>query len=228
MTRIFAAALLAAGLAMAQTPGRMTSRYSKSGFDLTADPNARQWKGVPGVVADHDNQGRPLPNNKTEIRSRWTDNNLYLLFICPFESLYLKENPSTTSETNKLWEWDVAEAFIGWDFDNIHQYKEFQVSPQGEWVDLDIDRKQPKPEGGWRWDSGFKVKARLDKAAKVWYGEMQIPFQSIDQRTPKKGNQLRINLYRFQGGPPSRLLSAWQPTGGHNHIPEKFGILVLE
>jgi hypothetical protein len=54
-----------------------------------------------------------------------------------YEELYLHPNPSATTETNKLWEWDVAEVFIGSDFKNIRQYKELQVSPQGEWVDLD-------------------------------------------------------------------------------------------
>ena len=42
-------------------------------------------------------------------------------------------------ETNELWNWDVAEVFIGSDFKNIRRYKEFEVSPQAEWVDLDIN-----------------------------------------------------------------------------------------
>ena len=80
------------------------------------------------------------PGHRTEIRSRWADKNLYLLFVCPYEELYAKPDPSYTAETNKLWEWDVAEVFIGSDFQNIKRYTEFQVSPRGEWVDLDIDR----------------------------------------------------------------------------------------
>ncbi len=227
--KIAIALFLLVGLALAQDAGQFVSKRVQSDFELTADPGAPQWKGVTGVIADTSNLGKKLPTNRTEIRSRWTPDSLYLLFICPYEELYLKPNPSTTTETNKLWEWDVAEAFIGSDFKNIHQYKEFQVSPQGEWVDLDIDRKQPKPEGGWLWNSGFRTKARIDKAAKVWYGEMRIPFKSIDPRPAVKGNELRIDLFRFQGGPPERKLVAWRPTGNpSNHTPEKFGILVLE
>jgi hypothetical protein len=151
-----------------------------------------------------------------------------VLFTSPYETLYLKEKRSTKTETNKLWNWDVAEVFVGSDFKNIRRYKEFQVSPQGEWVDLDIDRDNPKPEGGWMWNSGFEVKARLDEKNKVWYGEMRIPFSSIDPRPPANGNELRINFYRIQGPPPNRKFVAWQPTGQASyHVPEAFGRLVL-
>lgn len=205
------------------------SFFSPKDFELTADPDAPQWKGIPGVFAERDQFGNLVPNHRTEIRSRWTRQNLYLLYICPYEQLYLKPNPSTATETNKLWEYDVAEAFIGSDFQNIRRYKEFEVSPQGEWVDLDIDRDHPKPEGGWLWNSGFKVKARIDEKAKIWYAEMQIPFASIDSRPPREGNELRINLYRAQGPPPNRKFICWQPTHNRSfHTPEAFGCLVLK
>jgi hypothetical protein len=221
-------ALLTA-VSLADGAGRFLSIYSKADFDLTADPGAPAWKEIRGVMATNGPTGEPVPGHQTEIRSRWTENNLYLLFICPYEELNLHPNPTPEKETNRLWEWDVAEAFIGTDFKNIRQYKEFQVSPQGEWVDLDIDRDNPKPEGGWLWNSGFKVKARMDMANRIWYGEMRIPMNQIDSRPPKKGNEMRINLYRIQGMPPDRKFIAWQPTGQRNyHVPESFGRLVLQ
>jgi hypothetical protein len=33
----------------------------------------------------------------------------------------------------------VAEVFIGADFTDIRHDKEFEISPQGEWVDFEID-----------------------------------------------------------------------------------------
>jgi hypothetical protein len=225
---LFFILLAPATLAFAAGPGVAESFYSKSDFALTADPNARPWKNVPGVIAANGPLGDPTPGHRTEIRSRWTDHNLYFLFICPYEQLNLKPNPSTDTETNKLWTWDVAEAFIGTDFDHIRQYKEFQVSPQSEWVDLDIDRDNPKPEGGWLWNSGFTVKGRIDRAKKVWYGEMKIPIDKIDTRKPKDGLEMRINFYRLQGPGPDRKGIAWQPTHQKNyHVPEAFGRLVL-
>ena len=169
-----------------------------------------------------------VPGHKTEIRSKWTNDNVYFLFVCPYDKLYLHPNPSATTETNILWDWDVAEVFVGTDFDRIWKYKEFQVSPQNEWVDLDIDRKNPLPEGGWGWNSGYKVKARVDEKNKIWYGEMQIPIKSIDSRPPKEGLEMRINFYRIQGPPSDKKHIAWQPTNSATyHVPEAFGRMKL-
>jgi hypothetical protein len=123
----------------------------------------------------------------------------------------------------------VAEAFIGSNFQDIKRYAEFQVSPHGEWVDLDIDRNPDPPNHNWLWNSGFEVKARINEKEKVWYGEMRIPMDKIDKRTPRVGQDLRINFFRFQGPPPDRKRIAWQPTHADNyHVPEAFGLLRLE
>ena len=102
------------------------------------------WRGAPAVFLENDARGNPVPGFRTEVRSRWTAANLYFLFICPFEQLYLKPNPRADIETNELWNWDVAEVFIGSDFKNIRRYKEFEVSPQAEWVDLDLNLDAPR------------------------------------------------------------------------------------
>lgn len=196
---------------------------------ITADPDSSFWKPVQGVFANQDTMGNPVTKEVMEIRSRWTQDNLYLLFICAYDSLYLKPDPDSARETNRLWNWDVAEAFIGSDFKDINRYKEFEVSPQGEWVDLDIDRnKSGGSLDGWRWNSGFKVQARIDKNRKVWYAEMCIPFQSISPSPATPGLQLRINFFRTQGSGPHRLLLTWRPTHATTfHVPAAFGILQL-
>lgn len=194
----------------------------------SADPKSPFWKNVKPVFATKNNLGVELPTNRTEIRVQWTAKNLYVLMICPYQELFVLPNPSTTTETNKLWEHDVAEIFMGADFENTDRYREYQVSPQGEWVDLDIDRKKPLPEGGWKWDSKMVTKARIDAKAKVWYGEFQIPMESITSKKIEPGLLMRGNFYRFQGGPPERKMVAWQPTGRiSNHTPEAFGTLKL-
>ncbi|MFN0085154.1 MAG: carbohydrate-binding family 9-like protein [Blastocatellia bacterium] len=202
---------------------------AKSDFALTADPNSKEWRGVAGVTSERGPTGEITPGHRTEIRSRWTEKNLYFLFVCPYEQLYLTPAPSTTTETNKLWEWDVAEVFIGTDFQNIKRYTEFQVSPQGEWVDLMIDRGPNPANHDWQWNSGFQVKARVDSGKKIWYGEMRIPIDKVDSRAPAIGNLMRINFYRLQGPPPDRKYISWRPTGAKNyHIPEAFGTMKLE
>lgn len=211
-----------------QGAGRIASKYSPSEFDLTVDATTPAWKNVTGVFAENNSFGVATPGHRTEIRSRWTAKNIYFLFVCPYAELNLKPDPQTT-ETNKLWDWDVAEVFAGADFANVRHYREFQVSPQGEWVDLDIDRDRPLSEGGWKWNAdGFAVKARIDRDRKIWYGEMRIPLASIDTRKPEAGNELRVNFYRLQGPKPNRAGIAWQPTNAPSyHVPEAFGRLVL-
>lgn len=195
---------------------------------LDTNPASSFWRGSEVSYMQTNARGKPEPQYRTELRTRWTKRNLYILFTCPYEELNLKPNPTTSAETNELWNWDVAEAFIGSDFKNIRLYKEFELSPQGEWVDLDIDLDKPHHEDGWKWNSGFEVSARIDDAAHVWYGAMRIPYAAIDTRPPSVGNTLRINLFRCQGRSSGRKYLAWRsPMTDSFHIPERFGILEL-
>lgn len=227
---------LCSGLALAAAPlapfsrgaDVLESKWAKADVSPAADPNALFWKGVHGVSAANGPRGNAIPGHLTGIRSRWTRGYLYFLFVCPYQRLHMKPDPKTGEETNHLWEWDVAEAFIGSDFLNIHLYKEFELSPQAEWVDLDIDSTNMGNTNAWKWNSGFQVAAKIDAAAKIWYGVMKIPYKAVDSRPPKPGLKLRANFYRMQGPPPDRKGIAWQPTGKDNyHVPESFGTLVL-
>ena len=215
--------------ALLAAPGTMLSVRAAADVALDTNPDSSFWKEARLVVADRNNFGKLVPGHSTVVRSRWTDANLYFFFTCPYEELYLKPNPVTASETNELWNWDVAEVFIGSDFKNIKRYREFEVSPQGEWVDLDIDRSKSHPEDGWTWNSGFQVSTRIDRAAKIWYAALRIPWAAIDSHPPKVGAEFRMNLYRSQGPPKNHKYITWQPTMDANfHVPERFGLLKLE
>ena len=204
------------------------STHAKENAPLTLDPSSPFWKQAGSVWVEKDTFGNTVPNLRTEVRTRWTDDNLYILFICPYKQLSLKPNPDVHHETNQLWNWDVAEAFIGSDFKEIKHYKEFEVSPHGEWVDLDIDLSKPHHEEGWTWNSGFESLAKIDAQKQVWYAAMRIPFSKIDTRPPAVGNTLRINFFR-SGGPRDQPYSLnWQPTMSKTfHVPEKFGLIKL-
>ena len=204
------------------------SIWADSDPRLDTDPTSAFWRASEPAYMDSNPHGKRDPKYLTEIRTRWTSKNLYLLFICPYEELYLKPDPVTSAETNELWNWDVAEAFIGSDFQDIRRYKEFEISPRGEWVDLDIDLGHAHPVGGWKWNSGFEVSSRIDKTAHIWFGAMKIPYSSIDTRPAAAGNVLRINLFRSQGPPSARHELAWQASMSDSfHVPERFGLLKL-
>jgi len=208
--------------------GQAESKRAPQDTSANTDPNGAFWRGVPAVIADRDALGNPVPGHRTAIRSRWSSGNLFFLFICPYEQLNLKPDPKTNTETNELWKWDVAEVFIGSDFQHIRRYKEFEISPQGEWIDLDIDLNAPRHEDGWVWNSGFQTAARIDRANKTWYGFMRIPYSMVDSRPAAAGNILRINFFRSQGPQPNHKSIAWQPSHRPTfHVPEAFGTLKL-
>ena len=204
------------------------SKHAPHDVAVDTDPNSEFWRAALAIIADRDPFGNIVPHHRTQVRSRWTNNNIYFLFICPYEELYLNPHPQTDAETNRLWEWDVAEVFIGSDFQKIRKYKEFEVSPQGEWIDLDIDLNKPHHEDGWTWNSGFQVAVRIDRSSKTWYACMRIPYSSIDVKPAAAGNVLRVNFYRAQGPPSDHKAIAWRPTHKETyHVPEAFGTLKL-
>lgn len=170
----------------------------KSSRDLafTSDPATPFWLGTRPVYADKGPHGEMQAQYRTEIRSRWTDKNLYLLFICPYQTLNLKPQPSTSTETFRLRDWDVAEVFIGSDFHNIGRYKEFESLPQGEWVDLDIDLAKPQQR---RW-LDLELRFRRNRSHRSGGEDLvRIPFSALVGETPHAGQEVRINLFAAKG-----------------------------
>jgi hypothetical protein len=220
--------LFVSGMAEAADQALIPSVQANQDAALDLDPASQFWRASAPVYMEKDTLGKPVPQYRTEVRTRWTKNNLYFLFICPYEQLYLKPSPTPQQETNQLWNWDVAEVFLGSDFKDIQRYKEFEVSPQAEWIDLDIDLHKPHHEEGWTWNSGFEVKARIDPATHIWYAAMRIPYAAIDPRPAAAGNTLRINLFRSEGPPSHQHAVTWQaPMKSTFHVPERFGLIRL-
>jgi hypothetical protein len=211
-------------------PRKSVFRSIRAAHDvgLNCDLQSAFWKETQCVELQLDAHGRRYHQHSTQVRSRWTCRSLYVLFICPYEELYLNPHPVTDQKTFELWNWDVAELFIGCDFQNISHYKEFEVSPQAEWLDLDVNLDLPDHTVGWRWNSGFEVAARIGQSESVWYGAMRIPFAAVDSQAPAAGRIFRTNLCRSQGPRERRQLMAWSaPMRDTFHVPEKFGYLEL-
>ncbi len=62
-----------------------------------------------------------------------------------------------------------------------------------------------------------------------WTLEVAIPFKSLNA-TPKKGDQWKIQLNRWDGTGPNRRLSMWSNSGmkkANPHNPERFGKIVF-
>jgi hypothetical protein len=204
-----------------------TSNFAEEDSTVGTDPLSEFWRDAAMTPMTDDAYGNKIAGHATEIRSRWTASHLYFLFTCPYQELHLKPNPILGKPTGGLWNWDVAEAFIGSPDGPVDRYKEFEISPQGEWLDLDIDLKQPDKVALTSWKSGFHTTARIEHNQKIWYGLMRIPYASLEAGEAKAGSLLRINFFRSQGTKPVEM--AWQPPlQASFHAPEQFGALKLE
>jgi hypothetical protein len=202
------------------------SSYAAQESTCDTDPNSPFWKDAPVLVMRNDAYGKAIPGHTTEVRSQWTTKNLYFLFSCHYVELHLKPEPNVTKKTNGLWNWDVAEVFIGSTRDPLNRYKEFELSPQAEWLDLDINLEKPDKVNDPSWSSGLLVAARIEPVAGIWYGCMRIPYAAIEQGDAVPGNKLRINFFRSQGPQPVEI--AWSaPLQESFHAPQQFGILRL-
>jgi len=202
------------------------SNFAQNDPAAETDPQSEFWRDASITPMTDDAYGNKVAGHATEVRSRWNASNLYFLFVCPYQELHLKPNAVLDQPTGGLWSWDVAEAFIGAPYGPIYRYKEFEISPQGEWLDLDIDLKQPDKVALTSWKSGFQVAARVAPETNIWYGSMRIPYASLEAGEAEAGSLLRINFFRSQGAKPVEM--AWQPPMQPSfHAPEKFGTLKL-
>lgn len=221
--RILLALSLAVPLLAAD--GTLESRFVKSPPPM--ETTAAIWRKAPLVVAAQDRFGQPLPQARTEVRSLWTSTDLYFHFTSHYQTMYLRPTAQLDRETLGLWDFDVVEVFIGHDLKRINLYQEFEVSPRGEWVDLDIDKSKPNL-AAIDWNSGFTFKTKIDEATKTWHCVMKIPWSSIAPKAPTKGQEFRLNLYRIEGGPDPRTYITWRAVNNPSfHTPEAFGRLRL-
>ena len=228
LAKVLFCLIFCAAIGLAESKPVIKAVRAPADVPLADDPASSFWSAARPAYLEKDIQGKLVPGFRTEVRTRWTKDNLYFLFTCPYDELYLKPSPNTKEETNELWNWDVAEVFISSNFDDIKRYQEFEVSPQGEWIDLDIDLHKPHHEVGWTWNSGFEMKARIDAANHRWFAAMRIPLAAIDKRTPAAGNTFRMNLFLSEGPASNHHEVTWQPPMSNTfHVPERFGLLKL-
>ncbi len=239
MIRFLPLLLLLPGAVPAQETCQVDSRtasfsipHVKTPPPLSADPQAAVWKKTASAWIVKDcTRTLDYPETRTEVRAFWTDQDLYFLFRCPYQVLNLWLPAQTDKPRVKLWDRDVVEMFLGDDWTNIRHYREFEIAPTGDWIDLAIDLDKKNYDHSWR--SGWQTMGRIDQAHKTWYAAARIPLKSVSTAPVKRGTKWRMNLYRIDGqGPdPQRHFLCWQPTcvvnRDPNHVPEHFGTLVF-
>jgi cellulose/xylan binding protein with CBM9 domain len=200
--------------------------------ELNTDPHSATWANAAAAwIAKDCTHELDYPILKTQVRGFWTDSDLYLLFICPYTVLNLWLPADNSKDRDKLWDRDVVEFFLGDDWKDIKHYREFEIAPTGDWIDLAIDLNKNSYDP--KWQSGWQRLGRIDEKMHVWYAAARIPLQSVSAQPVKPGTKWRANLYRIEGlGPDAqRHFMCWQPTcvvnRDPNHVPEHFGTLTF-
>lgn len=201
----------------------VVAHYIDHDLALNAGKAADEWKLAAPVAFASDWQGNaPDPGRETQVRVLWNSRFLYLRFECRYREIFVFDDAEKSGRRDHLWDRDVAEAFLQPDPSLPTFYKEFEVSPNGMWIDLYIS-----PAGLADLQSGMTQSVILDEKRKTWVAELAIPLKAL---TPQfdPGKQWRANFYRVEGSKEPRSYLAWSPTNTPEpnfHVPARFGIL---
>jgi hypothetical protein len=189
---------------------------------LNARNPAPEWELAEPIRFWTNWQGKnPAPDLETEVRLLWSPMTLYLRFACRYRELFVFEDSEPSGRRDYLWDRDVAEAFLQPIPSPECYYKEFEVAPNGMWIDLDIT-----PSGLADLKSGLTRSVHLDDQHSRWDAELAVPLRAFTADALHPGTIWRANFYRIEGKIEPRRYLAWRPTNTPQpsfHVPEKFG-----
>jgi alpha-galactosidase len=199
---------------------RMAEPADGEGF-----PSRTSWKSARSLRFDADWQGKNAdPERETEVRLLWTPDALYLQFRARYRVITVFADSEPNGRRDQLWDSDVAEVFLQPNPEEARRYKEFEVSPNGMWIDLDIG-----PGEKHDLKSGLRRRVVLNETAKSWIAELALPMKVLIAQFDPAATW-RVNFYRVEGATEPRFYSAWLPTRTpvpNFHVPEAFGRLIF-
>ena len=209
----------------------MTSKFTPADFAPDGNLSKKVWQDAPRIRFDQDRFGHNhFPDSEVQVASLWTQGYVYFAYWCRYQSLNIYAGEDSAKERWELWNRDVVEAFINPQPERFLHYYEFEVAPNNQWVDLEIDlTKTPFGDAGW--DSHFEHATKVDAEHKVWWVEMRVPVKSMMVNAIHAGDEWRLNLYRADGpgDDARRRFMCWSalPAGPNKsfHQPASFGII---
>jgi alpha-galactosidase len=199
---------------------RIPGNTSPNGFPSTA-----QWDAATPLRFSADWQGNHAdPQRETEVRLLWSPDTLFLKFHARFRTITTFSDSEPSGRRDQLWDRDVAEVFLRPDASDPQRYKEFEISPNGMWIDLDISH-------GERQDlhSGLRRRVAVDQQQQLWLAEIALPMKSLVPSFDPAA-VWRVNFFRVEGPAEPRFYSAWSPTHTpvpNFHVPAAFGQLIF-
>lgn len=169
----------------------------------------------------------PSSSISTSVGIEWNDASLFVFFQGHFSSLRSatkSESGLLQRKTHRLWDIsDVFEVFIGLRATERKMYKEFQVAPDGRWLDIDV--WNCLEISNHHWYSGFRARSLVDIQQNIWKSVLDIPWNCFGA-DPHSNDEWNVNFYRASGTFHGDELLAWSPVGTGMkcfHRPEHFG-----
>ncbi len=193
---------------------------------LDAGHPAAEWQNSKPISFSTDWQGKnPDSERETRVRALWSPDTVYLRFECRYRELHVFEDSDANGRRDELWDRDVAEAFLQPDPVRERFYREFEVSPNGMWIDLDIF-----PGGLASLKSGLQRSVVLHERMRTWTAELAIPMKALTSHFDPAA-AWHANFFRVEGKQEPRAYLAWQPTNTPQpnfHVPTAFGKMRFE
>lgn len=186
-------------------------------------PATVSWEKAPAYSFDQDWKGEnPDRARATEVRVLWTPETFFLRFHCKYKNIFVFPDARADGWRYELWERDVAETFLQPDSSDPFVYREFEVSPNGYWIDLAVSHGKIE-----ELKSGLRRRVLMDEKDKTWTAELAIPMKYLTTQFDPQ-HPWRVNFYRIEGDTEPRFYSAWSPTFSPKpnfHVPSAFGTL---
>jgi len=210
---------------------QLQAKRSSVDFLPDGDSSKPSWKHSESLEFDTEVSGEShFPEISTRVASVWTETHVYFFFWCRYDSINVYQGEDPKVERWQLWDRDVAEVFLNPRPERVNHYYEFEVAPNNQWIDLEID-KNKNPFNDASWNSHFEHATRIDAKNHVWTAEMRIPISSMNVHAIHPGDEWRVNFFRAagEGGDDGRKFLAWSiiPGGKTFHVPTRFGLLRL-
>lgn len=199
----------------------VTAARLKGALDAGGFPREIAWKSAAPARFCRDWQGQHADAaRETQVRAIWSSEFLYLRFEAKYRNIFTF--PDRNQRLNELWTRDVMEVFLQPAGESGHFYKEIEVSPNGDWLDLNIVAGKDV-----NLNCSMKSRTAIRSNEKVWTADVALPMSCLIDRFDPKLNW-RVNFFRVEGAGGDRFYSSWRPTNTAKpnfHVPEVFGIL---
>lgn len=204
----------------------MTAKIThlKNDFSISELEN-KSWEKAEEISIEKYWSGENAPSGRHfEAKLLWSDSALYVRFEAnQTEPLIVSEKANLKMKTKGLWDRDVCEIFLAPNKAHARKYFEFEIAPNGEWIDLGIYQKPDERITDWDYKSGMQSAAKIEKEKVVM--AIKIEWKAFG-KVPKAGEIWLGNVFRCVGAGKERGYLAWSPTMTKTpnfHVPEKFG-----